>query len=118
MCDEPGIQRFLTAVESFQRVDVSESRGLEHCSAPCKDRWFACGCRQPRRVGRSLPNEFRRLFMDKVGGKLDAVQGRLLRAKLDALRLDCHSDTSFFPSVISARNGSTPSLYGECTYRT
>jgi hypothetical protein len=34
--------------------------------------------------------------MDKVGGALDAVQGRLLRAKLDALRFDCHSDTSLF----------------------
>jgi hypothetical protein len=34
--------------------------------------------------------------MDKVGGALDAVQGRLLRAKLDALRFDCHSDTFFF----------------------
>jgi hypothetical protein len=35
--------------------------------------------------------------MDKVGGALDAVQGRLLRAKLDALRFNCHSDTSIFP---------------------
>jgi hypothetical protein len=39
--------------------------------------------------------------MDKVGGALDAVQGRLLRAKLDAPRFDCHSDTSFVSSFIS-----------------
>jgi hypothetical protein len=37
--------------------------------------------------------------MDKVGGALDAVQGRLLRAKLDALRFDCHGDTSIFPQL-------------------
>jgi hypothetical protein len=35
--------------------------------------------------------------VDKVGGTLDAVQGRLFRAKLDALRFNCHSDTSIFP---------------------
>jgi hypothetical protein len=39
--------------------------------------------------------------MDKVGGTLDAVQGRFLRAKLDAPRFDCHSDTSFVSSFIS-----------------
>jgi hypothetical protein len=33
--------------------------------------------------------------VDQVGGALDAVQGRLLRAKLDALRFTCHSGTSF-----------------------
>ena len=37
----------------------------------------------------------------KVGGALDAVQGRLLRAT-DALRFDCHSDTSLFPSSLLA----------------
>src|ERR1700730_18407632 len=110
------------------------------CSTPCEDRWFACGCRQPRRVvssierghqfvelfglhcrhqllaqdvfgplHRSFPHELRRLLMDKVGGTLDAVQGRLLRAKLDALRFDCHSDTSFFPQpAISARSCRSP----------
>jgi len=127
MDDEPGIQRLFTAVESFQRVVVTESRGLEHCSAPCEDRWLAGGCRQPRRVigsiqrghqcvelfglhgryqllaqdlfdplHRSFPYELRRLLVDKVGGVLDAVQGRLLRAKLDAFRFDCHGDISFF----------------------
>jgi hypothetical protein len=42
--------------------------------------------------------------MDKVGGALNAVQGRLLRAKLDAFRFDCHNGTSIFPqsSLLSA----------------
>jgi hypothetical protein len=37
--------------------------------------------------------------MDKAGGTLDAVQGRLLRAKLDAFRLDCHNGTSIFSQL-------------------
>lgn len=41
--------------------------------------------------------------MDKSGGVLDAVQGRLLGAKLDALRFDCHSGTSLLLSVTSAK---------------
>jgi len=43
---------------------------------------------------RSFPHELRGLLMHDIGGSLDAVQGRFLRAKLDALRLDCHDDAS------------------------
>jgi len=54
--------------------------------------------------------------MDKGGGALDAVQGRLLRANLDPLRFDCHSDTSFLRSVILCSQLPITSSYGECTY--
>jgi hypothetical protein len=44
--------------------------------------------------------------MHNIGSSLNAVQGRLLCAKLDALRLDCHGEPPFLLSPV----------YGECTY--